>query len=57
VLLFGKGGGALAGNRHIRMPGDNLSKVLLTIANMYGSNLKQIGLDNGLATTEVTGLV
>ena len=36
VLLFGKSGGQLAGNRHLRMPGDNLSKVLFTIADQMG---------------------
>jgi Protein of unknown function (DUF1552) len=57
VLLFGKAGGGLSGNRHIRMPGDNLSKVLFTIANQMGCNLTKIGDSGGQVSTGITGLV
>ena len=56
VLLAGKAAGALKGNQHLRYPGQSLSSVLLTIANLFGANLKSIGLGNGLASTELSGL-
>jgi len=57
VLLVGKAGGALAGNRHYRATvNDNLSKVLLSVANIMGCNLTTIGNAEGKVTAELTGL-
>jgi Protein of unknown function (DUF1552) len=56
VLLAGKAGGQFTGNQHYRLPNGNLSQVLLTVANAMGANLKEIGLDTGLVTQELSGL-
>jgi len=56
VLLAGKAGGQFSGNQHFRQPKGNLSQVLLTIANAMGANLKEIGLDSGHVTSELSGL-
>ncbi len=56
VLLAGRAGGALKGNQHLRYAGQSLSSVLLTIANVFGAKLTSIGLGNGLATAELSGL-
>lgn len=56
VLLAGKAGGVLKGNQHLRYPGQNLSSVLLTIANIFGANLTSLGLGPGMTTAELTGL-
>src|SRR5204862_3550477 len=56
IIIGGKAGGALRGNLHYRAPMDNPSKVLLTLANIYGAGLKQIGLDACMANTEVAAI-
>jgi Protein of unknown function (DUF1552) len=56
VLLAGKAGGQFSGNQHYRQNNGNLSQVLLTVANAMGANLKEIGLDVGHVTTELSGL-
>lgn len=56
VLLAGKAGGQFAGDQHFRQQNGNLSQVLLTVANAMGANLKQIGLDSGHVTAELSGL-
>jgi len=47
VLLAGKAGGKLKGDVHNNYPGDNLSKALFTVAKIMGSNITELGLDNG----------
>jgi hypothetical protein len=56
VLLAGKAGGAVKGNQHLRFQGQNLSNVLLTIANMFGANLTTIGMGGGQTSKQLTGL-
>ena len=56
VLLAGKAGGQFKGDQHFRQANGNLSQVLMTIGNAMGANLKQIGLDSGHVTSELTGL-
>lgn len=56
VLLAGKAGGQFSGNQHYRQANGNLSQVLLTIANAMGANLKEIGLESGRVTQELSGL-
>ena len=56
VLLAGKAGGQFTGTHHYRLPNGNLSQVLLTVANAMGANLKEIGLDTGHVTQELSGL-
>jgi len=57
VLLAGKAGGALQGNTHYRAPGENLSKVLFTMANLMGANVTSLGAAEGLVDSGLTGLV
>ncbi len=57
VLLVGRGGGALKGNQHLRAPGENLSKVLFSIAKMMGTTLTSLGdnvgkVNSGLSILE-----
>jgi len=57
VLLVGKGGGALPGNQHLRAQGENLSKVLFSIAKMMGTTLTSLGdgagqVNSGLSILE-----
>ena len=52
-LLFGKGGGAIKGDQHHRGAKDNMSKVLFTLANLYGANVTTFGGGNGIVTTGV----
>ena len=56
VLLAGKAGGQFSGDQHFRQPNGNLSQVLMTIGNAMGANLKQLGLDSGHVTSELSGL-
>jgi hypothetical protein len=57
VLLAGKAGGALQGNVHYRAPGENLSKILLTMANVMGSNVTTLGAGEGLVESGLSGFV
>jgi hypothetical protein len=56
IMIAGRAGGALKGNVHVRAPLDNPTKVLLTLANAYGANLKQLGKEELTATSEVAEL-
>ncbi|XXT14555.1 DUF1552 domain-containing protein [Sorangium sp. So ce429] len=56
VLLAGKAGGRLRGDEHHNFPGDNLSKALLTVAQIMGSKVTEIGLDAGRVTSPLAGI-
>jgi hypothetical protein len=58
VLLAGKAGGALSGNLHARYEGENLSKVLFSIANLLGvtPDNNQLGANEGLVNSGLSGL-
>jgi hypothetical protein len=56
VLLAGKAGGALPGNSHVRYEGENLSKVLLSIAGLMGTSLESLGANEGLVNSGLSGL-
>jgi hypothetical protein len=56
ALLIGKGGGLLKGDQHLRFPGQNLSSILLTIANMFGAGMTSIGMGAGQTSQELTGV-
>jgi hypothetical protein len=56
VLFAGKAAGRLRGDEHHNYPGDNLSKALLTAAQLMGSNVTEIGLDAGRATAALSGI-
>jgi hypothetical protein len=59
VLLAGKAGGALSGNLHARYEGENLSKVLFSIANLLGVTPEgnQLGANEGLVNSGLSGLM
>ncbi len=56
IMIAGKAGGALKGDFHYRALSDNPSKVLLTLANIHGAGLQQIGLDGCQANQEISVL-
>jgi hypothetical protein len=56
VVLAGKAGGALPGNLHVRAPGQNLSQILFSIAELFGTGATQLGAAEGLVTSGVSGL-
>ena len=55
VLFAGKAGGELRGDEHLNFPSDNLSKALLTVAQLMGSTKTEIGLDAGRVTAPLAG--
>ncbi|HVY32241.1 MAG TPA: DUF1552 domain-containing protein [Polyangiaceae bacterium] len=57
ILLFGRGGGALKGNQHHRVEKDNISKLLLTLVNIYGANKTQFGAEEGLVTSGISEIL
>jgi hypothetical protein len=56
VLFAGKAGGRLRGDEHHDFRGDNLSKALLTAAQIMGSDVAEIGLDAGNVTSPLSGI-
>jgi hypothetical protein len=56
VLLAGKAGGKLQGDGHYNFPGDNLSKTLLTVSQIMGSNATSFGSGAGAVTAPLTGI-
>lgn len=54
VLLAGKAGGRLQGDGHYNFPGDNLSKALLTVAQIMGSTSTTFGSGNGAVTAPLS---
>jgi hypothetical protein len=53
ILMFGKAGGAIKGDMHLRVNKDNPSKLLYTIINAFGGNITTFGTGAGLVTTGV----
>jgi hypothetical protein len=43
IVLMGKGGGKLAGNRHIRIPGRKVTELVLTLQQVMGLNVSSWG--------------
>jgi hypothetical protein len=56
VLLVGKAGGKLRGDEHFNYPGENLSRALLTVAQLMGSTETSYGLDGGKVTAALPGI-
>ena len=56
VLLAGKAGGKLQGDGHYNFPGDNLSKALLTVAQIMGSTATTLGGGAGAVTAPLSGI-
>jgi len=57
VLLAGKAGGRLRGDEHHNFQDENISRALLTAARGAGAPLESLGLDGGLATEELPGIL
>lgn len=57
VLLAGKAGGRIAGDQHVNFQSENLSRALLTIAQIMGSDRTEIGLDGGRTTSPLPGIM
>ena len=56
VLLVGKAGGKLAGDQHLNFPSENLSRALLTVAQLMGSPKTSYGIDGGMVTAALPGI-
>jgi hypothetical protein len=56
VLLAGKAGGRLRGDQHANFQSENLSRALLTVAQIMGSKKTDLGLDGGKATAALSGI-
>jgi hypothetical protein len=56
VLLAGKAGGKLQGDGHYNFQGDNLSKALLTVAQIMGSTATSFGGGAGAVTAPLSGI-
>jgi hypothetical protein len=50
LLVSGKAGGKLKGDTHIRLVGDNVSKVPYTLLTAYGGTAKSYGLGDSMTT-------
>jgi len=57
VLLAGKAGGKLQGDGHFNFAGDNLSKALLTAAQIMGSTATSFGSGAGAVTSGLSGII
>lgn len=57
VILAGKAGGRLRGDEHHSFPGENLSRALLTVGQIVDPGMTQVGLDAGLATSALSGII
>jgi hypothetical protein len=56
VLLAGKAGGRLRGDEHHNFAGENLSRALLTVAQLMGSTASELGIDGGHVTASLPGI-
>lgn len=57
VLLVGKAAGRLRGDEHHNFQGENLSRALLTAANIMGSPITEIGVDSGYTNAALPGIL
>jgi hypothetical protein len=57
VLMAGKAGGKLQGDGHFNFPGDNLSKALLTAAQIMGSTATSFGSGAGAVSSGLSGII
>lgn len=57
VLLAGKAGGRLRGDEHHRFEGENLSRALLTVAQIMGSTRTEWGADAGYVNAGLPGII
>jgi hypothetical protein len=57
LLVSGKAGGKLKGNSHIRLVGDNTSKVGFTLLQMFGSTAQSYGAAEGQVSSGIPELL
>jgi len=57
LLLSGKAGGKLKGDQHIRLVGDNTSKVPFTVLQAYGSTASTFGQNQGQVSSGIPELL
>jgi hypothetical protein len=57
LMVLGKGSGTLKTDQHIRMPGDNVSKVPFTLLTAMGGTATEFGKDEGLVKDVVPQLL
>lgn len=57
ALIFGRARGAFRGNQHVRGNKDNISKILFTLVNVFGGNVKEFGVGAGMVTSGVSEML
>lgn len=57
VLLAGKAAGRLRGDEHHNFQSENLSRALLTVAQIMGSTQTELGIDGGHVTASLPGIM
>ncbi len=57
LMLFGRLGGLIKGDQHVRIPKENISKLLLTLVNLYGAKVTQFGTGAGMVTSGVSEIL
>ncbi len=57
VLLAGKAGGRIRGDEHHQFKGESLSRALLTVAQIMGAPVTEIGRDNGHTNATLPGII
>jgi len=57
LLVLGKGAGTLRTDQHIRMVGDNVSKVPFTLLKAMGSTATSFGKDQAMVNAVIPGLL
>lgn len=55
--ILGKAGGRLKGDTHVRLAGDNTSKLPFTIARAVGSSITSFGSGAGMANSEIASIL
>jgi hypothetical protein len=57
ALIFGRAGGVLKGDQHVRAAKDNISKILFTLVNAFGGNVTQFGVGAGMVTSGIPDIL
>jgi hypothetical protein len=57
ILVSGKAGGKLKGDQHIRLVGENTTKVLHTLYQAYGGTASTFGLNEGQVSSGIPALL
>ena len=57
LLVFGRAGGLLKGDQHVRSNRDNVSKLLFTLVNLFGGKVTSFGGGGGMVTSGVSEIL